>query len=72
MTKAKSGYKGVWLQTLASGHKRWRAYCWDKETQRSRYIGSFKTEAEAVEAYNDAAPYYYGEDAIINPIVRRD
>lgn len=46
--------------------RNWRARI--KINRKSKHIGWFATEAEAVRAYNEAAQQYFGEFACLNEI----
>ena len=56
-----SRHKGVWLDKQQAGQKQWHAGI--RVDGRLRYLGRFKTEAEAGEAYAKAATCYFGEFA---------
>jgi len=62
-----SAHKGVGFDkgsTVAG--RNWRARI--KINRKSKHIGWFATEAEAVRAYNEAAQQYFGEFACLNEI----
>lgn len=46
----KTKYKGV---SPAKKAGKWRVCFWDKETNRSKYIGTFNSELQAAAAYED-------------------
>lgn len=63
--KASSKYKGV---SWCKRDKVWRAHI--KLNGRGKALGSFKTEIEAAEAYNEAAEFFFKNFAVLNVIER--
>jgi hypothetical protein len=60
-------YKGVCWD---AGRGRWTAYI-DKDRRR-KFLGRFKSEAEAALAYNEKAAEWFGEYAVLNEVVLDD
>lgn len=59
----KSGFKGV---HFAKREKKWLAMIWKDNKQI--FLGYFKSDKEAANAYNEGAIKYHGEYALLNKI----
>jgi hypothetical protein len=59
----KSGYKGVQYRE-ANKKKKWQAYSYCNN--KTKFIGSYETEVEAAEAYDNAMIEKHGEAAVTN------
>ena len=58
-----SPFKGVMRVTHRPA---WRAFI--KYDDKNHYLGYFKSEVEAAQAYNEAAKEHFGEFAVLNQI----
>ena len=58
-------YKGVSL-CERSKTKKWKAYIYDKNDKKNKYISSYLTEEEAARAYDKKARELFGDKAILN------
>lgn len=65
--KSISKYKGV---TWRKNQKRWLAFI--KVDEKSKYLGSYKSEDEAAIAYNNAVMEYWGGNGYLNKIGKDD
>jgi len=61
-----SKYKGVGFMQSRDGAAKWLSRI--KVNRKSKHLGWFMTELEAVRAYNEAAKHYFGEFACLNEI----